>query len=52
MTIPIGKAAMIDTDCRFAIELSEKISATGSRMRRILQKLLSLPDGSAPSGRA
>lgn len=35
ITAPIGKAAMILTDCKFCIELSEKISAIGKSMSNI-----------------
>lgn len=38
MTIPIGKAAIMDTVCRFAIVPSEKIKAIGSIIRRMAQR--------------
>ena len=34
MINPIGKAAMIDTVCRFAIELSEKINIVAEELRK------------------
>ena len=32
ITRPIGNAAMMETLCRFVIELSEKVRAIGSRI--------------------
>ena len=38
--MPIGKAAMIDTDCRFASVPSEKINAIGKRINKTAQNTL------------
>ena len=38
ITMAIGNAAIIETDCRFAMLLSLKISAIGSIIKRIAQK--------------
>ena len=47
MIKPIGKAAIIETVCKFAMELSEKRSAIGSRIKRMDQKSLSRRSGSS-----
>ena len=39
ITSPIGNAAMMDTLCRFAIELSEKVRAIGSRINIMDQNI-------------
>lgn len=50
ITIPIGKAAIIDTDCRLYMEFSAKISAIGNKINSIDQKVLTFLSGSASIG--
>ena len=47
MMIPTGKAAMMDTVCRLDMEFSEKISASGSRIRKTAQNSLTFRCGSS-----
>ena len=47
MIIPIGNAAIIDTDCKLYIEFSEKISAMGKIMKTTAQNVRSFLSGSS-----
>ena len=47
--IPIGKAAMMDTVCRFDMELSEKIRPIGSKIKSIDQYSFICFEGSLSS---
>ena len=46
ITNATGNAAMMETLCRFAMELSENTSAMGSRINRIAQKAFTALCGS------
>ena len=47
MMMPTGKAAMMDTVCRLDMEFSEKIRASGSRIRKIAQNSFTFRCGSS-----
>ena len=47
ITNATGNAAMMETLCRFAMELSENTSAMGSRINRIAQKAFTALCGSS-----
>lgn len=48
---PMGKAAMMDTVCRFVMEFSEKIRAMGSSMSTTAQNSFTFRSGSSPASR-
>ena len=48
ITNATGNAAMMDTLCRFAMELSENTSAIGSRISMIAQKPYGVWGSSSP----
>lgn len=46
MIMPIGNAAIIDTDCKLYIDSSLKSSAIGSKINTIAQNVLTFLSGS------